>query len=107
MLEIGNDALGAAPTGPWPDQAPHAANAARMSIHAAVSRWPQRIAAHNSGDTARILNVLLFTVSSSSGPKATKPVMLVARNAVPDDHVLPNKPSSRAEARKPSVAQRT
>src|SRR6516165_7026885 len=98
-----------APVPNWPlsDQAPQAANAARMAVQAAVSRWLQRKAAHNSGNMTRMINAFLFTLRSMSGLKARKPSAQVARNATPEADFFPNQAVSHSKARQPWFAQRT
>src|SRR5260370_19234549 len=81
MISIRKDSLGVVAFGAPAARASQTAKPERMRVQVAVSREPHRRAAHNSSATARMLNALLFTVSSSSGLKTKRPTTLAARNA--------------------------
>src|SRR6476619_2020918 len=85
MTNSRNDSLKvAAKKGPLPANTPQAANPERMSAVAAVSRGPDRSAAHNSGTTARNPSALLNAVCSISGLKAITPTTPAAASTVAD-----------------------
>ncbi len=59
MTSSRKDSSSAVPeNGPLPAKVPHTAKHERTSAPVAVSRWPQRSAAHNSGRTTRNPNEL-------------------------------------------------
>ena len=80
-LEARNDLFGVVPNGPLSGQAPQTAKTDKTSVQTAVSRWLQRTAAHNSGNTASRLSAVLLIGNSSSGLKPIKPNTPVAKTA--------------------------
>ena len=85
--------------GPPPANVPQTAKPQSMRAAVAVSRWPHRSAAHNSGRMARKLNEVRITICSMSGLNATRPTTLAA---MPDAKNL-----SHLSMRKSLRAQRT
>jgi hypothetical protein len=74
----------------------------RMSTVVAVSRSPQRSAAHSSGSAARKASALLSALSSNNGLNAISPTKIAATMARLEDNAL-----STSKARKLPIAQST